>query len=251
MSNALTFGLPHDASQHGWRVDWLLGTTTLFVLIMFLVTVGWIGWACLRHGRTHRAVFDRGSAAPAIVKAVLLSLLIFAVVDGNLLVFGMRDLDDVFWNVERANASPEAVRIEINAHQWAWDARYAGPDGQFNTADDVITLNDVRVPLGAPVVVQLASTDVIHSLSLPNFRVKQDAVPGSINWLWFSAKEVGVFDIACAQHCGVHHYKMRGQLTVLSRPEYEAWAAQSSALSRRAFDAQDRSAHWGWPWQVR
>jgi cytochrome c oxidase subunit 2 len=245
------FGLPHDASQQGWRVDWLLGTTTIFVLIMFLVTVGWIGWACLRHGRNHRAQYDRGSAAPAVVKAVLLSLLIFGVVDGNLLVFGLRDLDDVFWNVDRANASPGAVRIEVNAHQWAWDTRYAGPDGKFNTPDDIVTLNDVRVPVGTPVVVQLASTDVIHSFALPNFRVKQDAVPGSINWLWFSAKEPGVFDIACAQHCGVHHYKMRGQLTVLPRPEYEAWAAQASALSRRGYDPDDKPAHWGWPWQVR
>jgi cytochrome c oxidase subunit 2 len=247
----MSFGLPHDASTQGWRVDWLLGTTTVFVLIMFLITIGWIVWACLRHGRDHRALYDRGSAIPSVIKALVLSVLIFAVVDGNLLLFGLRDLDEVFWNVDRANASPAAVRIEVNAHQWAWDARYPGPDGQFNTADDVVTLNDVRVPVGAPVVVQLASTDVIHSFSLPNFRVKQDAIPGTITWLWFSAKETGVFDIACAQHCGVNHYKMRGQLTVLPRPEFEAWAGQSSSLSQRAYDPEDRSAHWGWPWQVR
>jgi cytochrome c oxidase subunit 2 len=243
------WGLPHDASLHGWRVDWLLGSTTVFVAVMFLATVVWIAWACLRHGRRHQALYDLGSARPAVVKALLLSLLIFGVVDGNLLINGLSDIDDVFWNIDRANADPRAVRIEVNAHQWAWDARYPGPDGSFGTADDVVTLNDVRVPVGVPVVIQLASTDVIHSFSLPNFRVKQDAVPGSINRLWFTAKETGQFDIACAQHCGVAHYKMRGQLTVLPPEGYAAWLEQSSQLARRAYDPEDKSGHWAWSWE--
>jgi cytochrome c oxidase subunit 2 len=243
------WGLPHDASVHGWRVDWLLASTSVFVVIMFVATVVWIVWACLRHGRKHQAQYDLGNARTAIIKATLLSALIFAVVDGNLLINGLSDIDDVFWNIDRANADPRAVRIEVNAHQWAWDARYAGPDGIFGTADDVVTLNDVRVPVGVPVVFQLASTDVIHSLSLPNFRVKQDAVPGSINRLWFTAKETGVFDIACAQHCGVAHYKMRGQLTVLPPEGYAAWLEQSSQLARRGYDPEDRSAHWAWAWE--
>jgi cytochrome c oxidase subunit 2 len=244
----LDFGLPRDASLHGWRVDWLLATTSIFVAIMFAATVIWLAWACLRHGRRHKAVYDLGSAAPAVIKALLLSLLIFGVVDGNLLLNGLRDVNDVFWNVARAEADPRALRIQVNAHQWAWDIRYAGPDGQFNTADDVVTLNDMRVPIGVPVVIQLAATDVIHSFALPNFRIKQDAVPGVINSLWFQAKEEGRFDIACAQHCGVHHYKMRGQLTVLSPEAFRSWAAQASALCRRGYDPEDTSAHWGWPW---
>ena len=243
------WGLPHDASVYGWRVDWLLGTTTVFVAIMFLATVVWILWACLRHGPRHQAAYDPGSARAAVWKAVALSALIFAVVDGNLLVHGLADIDQVFWNVDRANADPHAVRIEVNAHQWAWDARYAGPDGKFNTADDVVTLNDIRVPVGTPVVIELASTDVIHSFSLPNFRVKQDAVPGMVNRLWFQAKELGTFDIACAQHCGVHHYKMRGQLSVLSREGFAAWLTQATALAERGYDADDPTAHWGWPWE--
>jgi cytochrome c oxidase subunit 2 len=243
------WGLPHDASVYGWRVDWLMGSTTVFVALMFAATVVWIAWACLRHGRKHAATYDPGSARPAIIKAALLSVVIFAVVDGNLLIHGLADIDDVFWNIDRANADPRAVRLEVNAHQWAWDVRYPGPDGNFNTADDVVTLNDVRVPVGTPVVVQLASTDVIHSFSLPNFRVKQDAIPGSINRLWFQAKETGAFDIACAQHCGVAHYKMRGTLTVLPPDEYAAWLTQASALSRRAHDPEDKPAQWGWSWE--
>jgi len=243
------WGLPHDASLHGWRVDWLMASTTIFVVIMFLATVVWIAWACLRHGRQRQANYDLGNAKSAVIKAVLLSALIFGVVDGNLLIHGLSDIDDVFWNIDRANADPRAVRIEVNAHQWAWDARYAGPDGKFNTVDDIVTLNDIRVPVGKPVVIELASTDVIHSFSLPNFRVKQDAVPGTINRLWFTAKETGVFDIACAQHCGVAHYKMRGQLTVLPADGYAAWLEQSSQLARRGYDAQDKTGNWAWNWE--
>ena len=90
----------------------------------------------------------------------------------------LQDINKVFWNFDEVEQRPDAVRIEVNAHQWAWDARYAGPDGKFNTKDDIVTLNDIRVPVDTPVLLQLASTDVIHSFYLPNFRVKQDAVPG-------------------------------------------------------------------------
>jgi cytochrome c oxidase subunit 2 len=161
------------------------------------------------------------------------------------------DLNKIFWNFDGVEARPDVVTIEINAHQWAWDARYAGPDGKFNTKDDIVTLNDIRVPEGVPVLMQIASTDVIHSLYLPNFRVKQDAVPGMINRLWFEAKETGQFVIGCAQHCGVNHYKMQGMLTVLSREDYKAWAEETSQRSARAFDPKDEEAQWGWEWKSR
>jgi cytochrome c oxidase subunit 2 len=245
----VNLGLPKDVSVHGWRIDRLLASTTVFVTIMFVVTIIWILWACLRHGRKHRADYDLGSARKQIVKALALSTVIFLVVDGNLWVNGMADLNEVFWNFDKVQAAPNAVRIQVNAHQWAWDARYAGPDGKFNTKDDVVTLNDLRVPVGRPIVIQLASTDVVHSFALPNLRIKQDAVPGQVNRLWFEAKETGVFELACMQHCGTHHYKMRGTLTILPGPEYEAWASQASEISARNYDPEDKGAHWGWDWE--
>jgi cytochrome c oxidase subunit 2 len=251
MTGVTGWGLPPDASVHGWRVDWLMNTTTVFVTIMFAATGLWILIACVRHGRRHRAEYDPGSARPQVIKAALLSTAIFGVVDGNLLVNGLSDLDQAFWSFDRAESDPRAVRIEINAHQWAWDARYAGPDGQFNTPDDVVVLNDLVVPVGRPVVVELASTDVVHSFSLPNFRTKQDAVPGMVNRMWFEAKQTGTFDIACAQHCGVNHYKMRGRLTVVGEADYRAWEAEAAALATRSYDADDKGAHWGWKWNQR
>src|SRR5216684_5344019 len=171
------FGLPHDVSQNGHLIDWLMNITHVFNIIL----------------------------------------------DGNLFVNAISDLDKEFWNFDKVAADPRTVRLEINAHQWAWDARYAGPDGKFNTEDDIVTWNDIKVPLGTPIYVQLTATDVIHSFYLPNLRVKMDAVPGQINRMWFQAKELGEYDIGCAQHCGTHHYKMKAQLTVLPVDQYNQW----------------------------
>jgi cytochrome c oxidase subunit 2 len=104
--------------------------------------------------------------------------------------------------------------------------------------------------VGRPVILQLASVDVIHSMYLPNFRVKQDAVPGMVTRLTFRAKDAGEFEIACAQHCGPNHYKMRGVLTVLPEEGYRDWLAATEADARRAYDPEDVEARWGWEWRL-
>jgi cytochrome c oxidase subunit 2 len=233
--------MPPDASADGHLIDWLIQVTLVFIALLFLAMVAWMLLSVALHGRKHKAIFFRGDTRRAMALPLGLAAGIFFVVDGNLFYHSTRDMHATFWNF--------AVKIEINAHQWAWDARYAGPDGTFNTADDVVTLNDVRVPVGAPVVVQLGAVDVIHSFYLPNFRVKIDAVPGTINRVWFRPSKVGRYEIGCAQHCGVNHYKMRGVLTVLPRAEYDAWLAGQSALGKAAYDPKNADANWGWQWK--
>jgi cytochrome c oxidase subunit 2 len=244
-------GLPHDASVDGHHVDSLIESTGYMLGFLFLALVVWLLWASLVHNRKHVASYDHGTSKKAIRTTLGMAAAIFVVVDGNLFFNSVLDLNKIFWNFESVDSRADVVTIEINAHQWAWDARYAGPDRTFNTKDDIVTLNDIRVPIGAPVLLQIASTDVIHSFYLPNFRVKQDAVPGMINRLWFQAKETGEFVIGCAQHCGVNHYKMQGKLTVLSPDEYAAWAEETSQRSARGFDPKDEEAHWGWEWKAR
>jgi cytochrome c oxidase subunit 2 len=241
-------GLPRDVSLNGHLSDWLTNVTHVFNIILFTIMCVWMGIACLKHGRNHQAEYDRGDDKRSIKIALMLSAVIFFVVDGNLFVNTINDLGTI-WNFAAVDQKPDTLRIEVNAHQWAWDGRYAGPDGKFNTDDDVVVWNDFKVPVDTPVYVQLASTDVIHSFYLPNFRMKQDAVPGQLNPMWFQAKELGDFDIGCAQHCGTHHYKMKGLLSVVSKDEFQKWLKEASVNGQRAFDANDGVAHWGWDWK--
>lgn len=243
-------GLPRDVSQEGHRIDWLIQITGLFVAILFVIMCVWMVTAVVKHNKNHKAEYDHGDARHQVRFAAALSALIFFVVDGNLWVNSTLDVNSVFWNFEKAESTPGAVRIEVNAHQWAWDARYPGADGKFNTADDIVTLNDIRVPTGAPVILELASTDVIHSFWLPNLRLKQDAMPGMVNKMWFIAKEAGQVDIACTQHCGTNHYKMKGTLTIMSPEDFAKWSKEASANGARSFNPDDKDAQWGWDWRV-
>ncbi|NIT56629.1 MAG: hypothetical protein GWN00_10470 [Aliifodinibius sp.] len=84
-------------------------------------------------------------------------------------------------------------------------------------------INELHLPVGKPAIIHLSSKDVIHSFFLPQMRVKQDAIPGIEVPIWFEPKETGEFEIACAQLCGLGHYRMRGYLIIHTPEEYEEW----------------------------
>jgi cytochrome c oxidase subunit 2 len=85
--------------------------------------------------------------------------------------------------------------------------------------------------VNAPVRATLESEDVIHSFYLPNFRLKQDAVPGMRIPVWFDATKTGEFQIACAELCGLGHYRMKGAVTVHTAEDFSAWSAQQAATA--------------------
>jgi cytochrome c oxidase subunit 2 len=127
--------------------------------------------------------------------------------------------------------------VEVTGQQFRWVVRYPGPDGAFGRtdvnlidldsenyigvdrsdpagSDDVIRVNTLQLVRDRPVRVLLRSSDVIHSFFLPEFRVKQDAMPGMVIENWFVPTRDGEFEIACAEHCGLGHYRMRGFVSV-------------------------------------
>ena len=242
------FGYPKDISIDGWRIDWLIDITMIFVTILFVIMCLWLAYCWFFHDEKHAADYDHGQSKHHVLTAVILSSVIFWVVDGNLLVNSVVDVRDAFWNFDIPNDDPDTVRIQVNGRQWAWEGRYAGADNAFGTADDIVILNDFKVPVDTPVYMQLAATDVIHAFYLPNLRNKIDAVPGMINRMWFEATESREVDIGCAQHCGTNHYKMKGKLSILPKDEFKAWYAQASVNAQRAYDPNDVDANWAWPW---
>ena len=82
------------------------------------------------------------------------------------------------------------------------------------------------MPVDQQVIIKLGSVDVLHSFFVPVLRLKQDAIPGTILSVWFTATKTGEYEIVCAELCGLGHYRMRGFLTVESEADYQAWLAE-------------------------
>jgi cytochrome c oxidase subunit 2 len=150
----------------------------------------------------------------------------------------------------------QANVVHLIAEQFAWGFQYAGPDGLFggrdakqinsgntigldvndpNGKDDLISINELHVPLGKPTLLHMTSKDVIHSFFVPEFRVKQDIVPGLEMLLWFEPTHTGRFEIGCAQLCGLGHYRMRGEVVVHTPEDYAIW--QQEQLKEKLQDA--------------
>jgi cytochrome c oxidase subunit 2 len=159
--------------------------------------------------------------------------------------------------VDHRPPESEALVVEVTGEQFAWNVHYAGPDGRFGRTDitmidlqsnplgldrsdpaakdDVTTVNQLFLPVNKPIIVKLRSKDVIHSFGVPEFRVKQDAVPGLTIPIWFvpnvTTTEMRArtgnpefqYEIACAQLCGLGHAHMRGFVTVLGTDEFQKW----------------------------
>jgi cytochrome c oxidase subunit 2 len=116
--------------------------------------------------------------------------------------------------------------VQVTAKQFNWEVLYPGPDGKFETDDDKMIENDLHVPVNEVVRVRLASKDVIHSFFVPQFRLKQDAVPGRVIEVWFQATKPGVYELPCAELCGFGHSGMLGHVTVQTAEDYKAWTKE-------------------------
>jgi len=242
-------GIPRDVSLDGPIVDGVLGYLTLCTGFAFAVLVVVLAVTLLFHraraGRQAHHTHGDGLRARLLTFGVGLTL--FFAIDVTLAVRASHHLRDQFWNYPDDN--PGALRVEVTARQWAWTFRTAGPDGRFGTADDVVTLGELHVPVGRPVYLKLRAKDVVHSFYLPNYRTKIDAIPGSTTRLWFQAQEPARTEIGCAQHCGVSHYKMRAWLIAAPEDEYRAWLARAEVDSRLRYDPTEVVAQQeGWDW---
>lgn len=246
----MTFQPPPDISLDGHRIDEAFAMTTWLVAGWFLVVLAVLAivlWR-FRAGPGRRAAYEHGNRGRHLLLTGALAAAVFISVDMNLVHKSFADLNGHLWKLP---AGPGVVRVELMAQQFAWNFRYAGDDGAFGTADDVESFDELRVPAGRPVVIELAAKDVIHSLYLPNLRVKQDATPGVTSHTWFQANQTGRYEIGCAELCGPYHFRMRGELVVQAPDDFDRWLREQGAIARRAFDPDDAAAHWGWAWEAR
>ncbi len=108
---------------------------------------------------------------------------------------------------------PGSMVVKVISRQWSWLFQY----------ENGIQDTELRVPLGTPVKLLLTSQDVIHGFYAPAFRIKQDAVPGMTNYLWFQPTQLGTFDVLCTQYCGLEHSHMLTKIVVLPEEEFAKW----------------------------
>jgi cytochrome c oxidase subunit 2 len=221
-ASALPFWLhlPEGVSSYSGRIDglfrlilWITGT--IFVVVEFLLLFFLFRYR-RREGR--RARYTHGNNRLEVIWTIIPAFICVV----------LALLSRRAWAEIKQQLPHDAMEIEITGEQFAWNIRYPGPDGKFGTADDVLTLNQLHFPVGKPVVATLRSKDVIHSFFLPEFRVKQDAVPGMSTRIWFDATRVGHWEIACAELCGLGHYRMKGFVTVETPEEFQKWLADQA-----------------------
>ena len=216
------------ASIHGADLDRIFVVVLIVTGIAFVATQGLMGYFVIRYGAKgdERAAYWHDSPK---VEAILIGITALTL---TVLVFMGQS---VWASIYFVDPPEDAMIVEVSGQQFQWVFRYPGPDGVFGSLnndrlsdvnyigvdrsdpagmDDIITLNQMHVVVNEPVRVVLRSTDVIHSFHLPNFRVKQDSIPGLTVELWFTPIATGEFEIACAELCGLGHYTMRGFLTV-------------------------------------
>ncbi len=298
-------GLPADASSHGARVDMLMLWVHLLMLVLF---VGWITFFIytlirFRKGRNPKADYTGVKTHASSYLEAVVAILEVALLVGISIPFWA-------WKVSAFPTSPDAVHIRVIAQQFAWNIHYPGPDGKFgrtdiklvdessnpigldrsdpNAKDDIVTVNQLHIPVNRPIVLEITTKDVIHSFFLPVMRVKQDAIPGMLIPLHFMATKTSdqlrqemaetvalplaksydgyvsmqdyadkdgkvvlqkghalaadalaalvangvtsisigpryAAEIACAQLCGLGHYRMRGFLTIDDKAAYDKW----------------------------
>ncbi len=120
------------------------------------------------------------------------------------------------------NAPKDAIPVNVTGMQWSWHFEYK--NGKQN---DVL-----NVPVGKPVELILTSADVIHSLYIPAFRIKEDAVPGMETHLWFKAGEIGSYDIFCTEYCGTGHSHMLSKVVVMAQDAFDKWYASAAPAGK-------------------
>lgn len=235
-------GLPVAASSHAGDVDQIMSLVHWLMLVMF------IGWGLFfiyvlvrfRSGRQPRASYDglRGRwstwAEGGVLVAEVVLLAFFSV---------------PAWSA-RVDALPsetEATVVRVVSEQFRWNVHYPGADNRFGrtdirlvapdnplglddldpaAADDIFTDGLLSLPVGKPVLVYLSSKDMVHSFTLPEMRVKQDAIPGIVQPVWFTPTRTGEWEIICSQLCGLAHYRMTGTYSIKSQADYDAWLAE-------------------------
>lgn len=215
--------LPDAGSTFAGPIDTLfLAILIITGIALVVVEVGLVTFVIKYRARPGRkAFYTHGSTRAEVIWTAIPAV--------TMVALGL--ISNHYWVLmkDKKSIPPNAYHLGVHAKQFEWLVTYPGPDGKLGTSDDFTVRNQLHVTVNEPIAVELTAEDVIHSFFVPEWRVKQDAVPGMHITAWFQATKTGEFEIGCAELCGMGHYKMRGRVFVHTPEDYKAWVAQQAA----------------------
>ena len=239
---------PPAISDFGAQIDAQFHRTLIITGIVFVLAQLGLALAIFRsRDRGQKASFFEGNAVMEFIW-ILATVIMFV----GLGLYGERAWAEAHFQ----GAAPGALQLEVTGQQFAWNFRYAGPDGKFGgtkpelvsastgnplgldprdpaSKDDVVS-PVAYVPVGQEIELLIKTQDVTHSFYVRELRLKQDAVPGMTIHMHFNATVPGEYELACAELCGLGHYRMRSFVSVVSRDEFDKWMGdQEAALQQQ------------------
>jgi cytochrome c oxidase subunit 2 len=238
--------LPQDASLLGAGIDHAMAETMITSGILFVVAqlvLAFFVWRFADNNDLRKIKIFPGGATPMVIGAVVL-------VGAEILALTL--VGSKIWaGIYIAPADPHSLKIDVQAEQFAYYFRYAGPDGKFgglhpdlidpstgnffglDPANDTAARDDIvaatlAVPVNTPILLELHAKDVSHAFYVPELRIQQDFVPGLVIPLHFTATRLTKSEIVCTQLCGLGHYNMRAYLEVMTADDFKKWQNEQS-----------------------
>lgn len=207
--------LPVEAAQQAKTIDQLFNVHFALIAFLFSLIVVFIGYSLVvfrrKPGEVGEGKFFKGNSRLEIFWTVAPLILVI-----GLAYLGSQNLMEV------RREDPQAMEVKVTAFQWSW---------QFEYPQYGITTNTLYLPVDQQVLLKLTSRDVIHSFWVPEFRVKQDVLPGEnlVKELRINPTLIGNYTVRCAELCGGAHAAMERPVIVVSRADFDAWVAKESA----------------------
>ena len=210
---------PENISTYGHEIDNLFYFISIPVGLAFLITIIVFIYPLFKnkYNKDRKAKYVKGNTWKQLIWIIVPMVLIG--VSDIIILFVEKDA----WHSIEETLPEEDFKVAITGRQWSWQITYPGKDGILYTADDVMETNDLHVPINSVVHLDIKSLDVLHSVFIPNVRLKQDALPGRTITRWFEATKTGAYDISCAEICGLAHSNMKGTLHVDTNEDFLAY----------------------------
>ncbi len=211
---------PVAASEQAGPIDslyWFLTIVSAIMTVLIFVAIILFAWKYRRRPGV-RAVQIEGSTKLELTWSILPFLVMLI-----MFWWGAK----IFFAAQ--NPPKNAMEVFVTGKQWMWKIQY--PDGSRE-------INELHVPVGRPVKLTMASEDVIHSFSIPAFRVRHDVIPGHYDSLWFTATKAGRYHLFCTEYCGNSHAGMIGWVDVMEARDYANWAGGSGGGGDLAIQGQ-------------